>query len=454
MPTDSPTSKLGATPAQKSGDENRVLIERVVLGTAMESPTDLAALRTAGVDQEWFYDLRHATIWTTITTAADNGDPTTPVAITERLVRNGVLAAIGDNAYVFTLYQAADPGRGSWYARRLAERHQQRKVGDAAARLNQSLNADGFDPVRIAALAGEIAEAAALNPVPGSDDAVRIDSAVDEYLANYLKEDAVDAIPTPWVDVNEMLASHGFERGQVVTVGGSTGMGKSIALTNLAREIGIGQFRPTVMFTMEMTVEAVTWRILADLAGVEERSIRRRELSDRDMVKVESARERLQNAPLWIISGPQTVAEMRRTVDRISREHGEIHAVIIDYVQIIKLVDRAHGQQVAIADNMKALKEWALEGPYLIIAAAQVNRNPSSRPDRRPTLSDLRESGEIENSSDIVILLHREDYYDSESPRAGEVDFIVAKQRGGYTGTMTLAAQLHLTRFVSMALPE
>jgi replicative DNA helicase len=454
MPTDSPTSNLNAAPAQKSGDENRVLIERVVLGTAMESPTDLDALRTAGVDQEWFYDLRHATIWTTIVDAADGGSPTTPIAITERLVRNGVLAAIGDNAYVFTLYQTSDPGRGTWYAKQLAERHQQRKVGEAAAKLNQSLSSDEFDPDRIADLAGRITEAATLNLGSNSDDAVRIDSAVDEYLANYLKEDTVDAIQTPWVDINEMLASHGFERGQVVTVGGSTGMGKSIALTNLAREIGIGQFRPTVMFTMEMTVEAVTWRILADLAGVEERSIRRRELSDLEIAKVESARERLQNAPLWIISGPQTVSEMRRTVDRLSREYGEIHTVVIDYIQIIKLVDRTHGQQVAIADNMKAIKEWALEGPYLIIAAAQVNRNPNSRPDRRPTLSDLRESGEIENSSDIVILLHREDYYDSESPRTGEVDFILAKQRGGYTGTVTLAAQLHLTRFVSMALPE
>jgi replicative DNA helicase len=443
---------LNAVPdAGEPQDDNGPRIERHVLGTAMESPDEFATMRIA-VTAESFNDPRHALIWRAICAAADAGEPISATAITEKMIRAGVLGRLPHGAYMFDLYQQALPGQGGHWARRLAERATWRDLDVSAERLSDTVRRPGATLAQVAELADAVMTAA--STTSGDDEGVHIAQLATDYLEGYLDFGRNKGISTPWADLNAMLTREGFERGQVVTFGGGPGMGKSIALTDCVRHMGVDLQVPTVMFTLEMTSEQVMCRLVAGLTGIAEARIKNREMSQDEIVRFDEARQRLANAPLWIFDGQRPMHEMLGMIKRHRLRYGPIHVLAVDYCQIIPTDARGkskENRQLEIAQTMLSLKRYALNENVLVLNAAQINRGPAQRTDKRPMLSDLRESGEIENSSDIVILLHRDDYYDKESMRAGEADFIVAKQRGGVTDTVTLAAQLHLTRFVSMA---
>jgi replicative DNA helicase len=444
---------LNAVPdAGAPGDDNGPRIERHVLGTAMESPDEFATMRIA-LTAESFSDPRHALVWRAICAAADAGEPINATAITEKMIRAGVVGRLPHNAYMFDLYQQALPGQGGHWARRLAERATWRDLSASAERLADTVGRPGVTLAQVADLADAVVTAA--STTSGSDDdGVHIAQLATDYLDGYLDYGRNKGISTPWSDVNRMLTREGFERGQVVTFGGGPGMGKSIALTDCVRHMGVQLQVPTVMFTLEMTAEQVMCRLVAGLTGIAEARIKNRELTPEEITRFDDARQRLADAPLWIFPGQRPMHEMLTMIKRHKLRYGPIHVLAVDYCQIIPTDTRGkskENRQLEIAATMLALKRYALNENVLVLNAAQINRGPAQRTDKRPMLSDLRESGEIENSSDIVILLHRDEYYDKESPRAGEADFIVAKQRGGVTDTVTVAAQLHLTRFVSMA---
>lgn len=437
------------TPGNPVADDNGDNIERHVLGTAMESPGEIPGMRVL-IEAASFADTRHGEIWAAICNAADAGQPVHPTAVTERLIRSGVIGRLPDPAYVFDLYQQAVPAQGAYWARLLSERHTWRTVDVHTNRLGHALRTPGMELGQIAALAEAVATAA-VKAVDTGGDVQHIGELAADYITTYFDYGQDAGIPTPWTDLNRLMPSGGFERGQVVTFGGATGMGKSIAVTDCARHFGVDRQIPTIMFTLEMTAEQVLYRVLSGLTGIPEQAIKQRELSPDDLVRVDNARQRFEASPLWIVEGVKTMTQIINTIRQHQHRFGAVHTVIIDYLQIVKTDGRKENRQLEVSATIQRMKELALNERLLVITAAQINRAPSQRPEKRPGLSDLRESGEIENSSDVVVLIHREDYYDRESPRAGEADFLVEKNRGGAKDTITVAAQFHLTRFVSMA---
>jgi replicative DNA helicase len=230
-----------------------------------------------------------------------------------------------------------------------------------------------------------------------------------------------------------------------------SGMGKSIALVDCARHMAVRLQLPTLYFSLEMSAEDVFTRFAAGLTGIPERALKTRDLSPSQMVRVGEAREQLHEAPLWIIDGGRSLTQIGNTVRKYEQQHGAIPVLAVDYVQLLRADRRHESRQIEVSTNMQRLKDVALTERRLALTAAQINRNPAGRTDKRPQLSDLRESGEIENSSDLVILIYRDDYYNKDSEAVGEAEFHVAKHRGGPTGTVTVAAQLDRTRFVSFA---
>jgi replicative DNA helicase len=436
-------------PGNPVADDNGVGIERHVLGTAMESPGEIPGMRVL-IEAASFADPRHGEIWTVICDAADGNQPVHPTAITERLIRNGLIGRLPHSAYVFDLYQQAVAAQGAYWARLLAERHTWRTVDVQANRLGNALKTPGMELGQVAALAETVVAAA--NRVVNPDTGVRhIGELAADYITTYFDYGQDAGIPTPWVDVNRLLPAGGFERGQVVAFGGATGMGKSIAVTDCARHFGVDRQIPTIMFTLEMSAEHVLYRILSALTGIPEHLVKGRELSPDELVRVDNARQRFEASPLWIVEGVKSMTQIINTIRQHQHRYGAIHTVIIDYLQIVKPDGKKENRQLDVSSIVQRMKELALNERLLVLTAAQINRGPGQRPDKRPALSDLRESGEIENSSDVVILIHREDYYDKESPRAGEADFLIEKNRGGVKDCVTLGAQFHLTRFVSMA---
>jgi replicative DNA helicase len=226
----------------------------------------------------------------------------------------------------------------------------------------------------------------------------------------------------------------------------------STAALDFARHASVRHSLASAVFSLEMSKVEVVMRVLSAEARVPLHVLRSGQLSDDDWTKLARRMGEISEAPLYIDDTPNmTLMEIRAKARRLRQRH-DLRLLIVDYLQLMTSPKRVESRQQEVSELSRGLKLLAKEVECPVIAVAQLNRGPEQRTDKRPQLSDLRESGAIEQDSDVVILLHRDDYYDKESPRAGEADFIVAKHRNGPTDTVTVAAQLHLSRFVDMAI--
>jgi len=220
---------------------------------------------------------------------------------------------------------------------------------------------------------------------------------------------------------------------------------------DLARSAAIKHQMTTVIFSLEMGRNEITMRLLSAEARVPLHHMRAGRMNDDDWNRIARRTGEVSGAPLFIDDSPNmTMMEIRAKCRRLKQRH-ELRLVIVDYLQLMTSGKRIESRQQEVAEFSRALKLLAKELEVPVIAISQLNRGPEQRQDKKPMLSDLRESGSIEQDADMVILLHREDAYEKESPRAGEADFIVAKHRNGPTATITVAFQGHYSRFVDMA---
>jgi replicative DNA helicase len=227
----------------------------------------------------------------------------------------------------------------------------------------------------------------------------------------------------------------------------------STASMDFARNAAIRNNCASAIFSLEMSKIEIVMRLLSAEARVPLHILRSGQLSDDDWTKLARRMGEISEAPIFVDDTPSmNLMEIRAKARRLKQRH-DLKLIVVDYLQLMTSPKRTESRQQEVADLSRGLKLLAKEVECPVIAVSQLNRGPEQRTDKRPQLSDLRESGSIEQDADVVILLHRDDYYDKESPRAGEADFIVAKHRNGPTDTVTVAAQLHLSRFVDMAIP-
>jgi replicative DNA helicase len=225
----------------------------------------------------------------------------------------------------------------------------------------------------------------------------------------------------------------------------------STASMDFARTASVRHNLASAIFSLEMSKVEIVMRLLAAESRVPLHVLRSGQLSDDDWTKLARRMGEISEAPLFVDDTPNmTLMEIRAKARRLKQRH-DLKLIVVDYLQLMTSPKRVESRQQEVADLSRGLKLLAKEVDCPVVAVSQLNRGPEQRTDKRPQLSDLRESGSIEQDADVVILLHRDDYYDKESPRAGEADFIVAKHRNGPTDTVTVAAQLHLARFVDMA---
>ena len=220
---------------------------------------------------------------------------------------------------------------------------------------------------------------------------------------------------------------------------------------DLARAASVKAGLSSVIFSLEMSRNEITMRLLSAEARVPLHSMRTGQMSEDDWTRLARRMSEVVDAPMFIDDSPNmSMMEIRAKCRRLKQQH-DLRLVIIDYLQLMTSPKRVENRQQEVSDLSRSLKLLAKELEVPVVAVAQLNRGPEQRSDKRPLLADLRESGSIEQDSDVVILLHREDAYEPESPRAGEADFIVAKHRNGPTATVTVAFQGHYSRFTDMA---
>jgi replicative DNA helicase len=236
----------------------------------------------------------------------------------------------------------------------------------------------------------------------------------------------------------------------MIIIAARPAMGKSTLALDIARAASVRNNQATVFFSLEMGRSEIAMRLLAAEASIPLQSMRKGTLDSRDWAKMASTTARVNDAPLFIDDSPNlTLVEIRAKCRRLKQKHN-LKMVVIDYLQLMSSGRRVENRQQEVSEFSRALKLLSKELEVPVVALSQLNRASEQRADKMPAMSDLRESGSLEQDADMVILLHRESTYEKENPRAGEADFILAKQRNGPTGTVTVSFQGHFSRFQDM----
>jgi len=273
---------------------------------------------------------------------------------------------------------------------------------------------------------------------------------LDEIEAIDSHDGTMGGGPTGFADLDSV--TNGLHPGQMIIVAGRPAMGKSTFALDVARSASIKHGLASVIFSLEMSRNEITMRLLSAEAKVLLHKMRSGGLSDDDWTKLARRMGEVSGAPLFIDDSPNmSMMEIRAKCRRLKQRH-DLRLVIVDYLQLMTSGKRVESRQVEVSEFSRSMKLLAKELDLPVIAVCQLNRGAEQRTDKRPMLSDLRESGSLEQDADMVILLHREDMYEKESPRAGEADLILAKHRNGPTHSgITVAFQGHYSRFVDMA---
>jgi len=400
-----------------------------------------------------FYKPAHQTVYDTVLDLYGRGEPADPVTVAAELTRRGELPRIGGAPYLHTLISSVPTAaNASYYARIVRERSVLRRLVEAGTKIVQlGYAADGGDADDLVDRAQ--AELYSVTERRTSDDYLPLSEVMqgtlDEIEAISSRGGAMVGVPTGFADLDQL--TNGLHGGQMIVVAARPAVGKSTLGLDFCRSASVKHGLASVIFSLEMGRNEITMRLLSAEARVALHHMRSGTMSDDDWTRLARTMSTVSEAPLFIDDSPNmSMMEIRAKCRRLKQRH-DLRLVVVDYLQLMSSGKRVESRQQEVSEFSRSLKLLAKELDVPVVAISQLNRGPEQRTDKRPMMSDLRESGAIEQDADMVILLHREDQYERESPRVGEADLIVAKHRNGPTSTVTVAFQGHYSRFVDMA---
>ncbi|MGX1840509.1 replicative DNA helicase [Streptomyces diastaticus] len=425
--------------------------EQCVLGGMLLSKTAIGEVVEELHSPADFYRPAHQTIYETILDMYGRSEPADPVTVSAELTKRGDIERVGGAPYLHHLVEMVPTAANAqWYAETVAERAVFRRLAETGTRIAQS----GYRGEGDAAVAVGTAQEDIFNVLQATDrnDILPI-SATSASLIDRLEKradagDGLRGLSTGFTDLDGLTT--GLIGGQLIVIAARPSIGKSTLAVDFLRHCSIVEKKPALFFNLEMPREEIEERILSAQGRVALHHIRSGELDDGDWSRIAKVMPSIEAAPLYIDDyANQTYMEIAARARRMKQLH-DIQLIVVDYIQLMKSGGRAETRQQEVADISRNLKLLAKTLNVPIVALSQLNRGPEQRTDKKPMMSDLRESGAIEQDADIVILLHREDFYEKESPRAGEADLIVAKNRNAATATITVAFQGHYSRFTDM----
>ena len=431
--------------------------EQSVLGAMMLSKDAIADVVEV-IRPGDFYRPAHQLIYDAVLDLYARGEPADAVTVSAELTRLGQLLRAGGAPYLHTLINlvptAANAG---YYAQIVAERATLRRLVAAGTRIVQM----GYDTASGSAnLVGSVddvvdraqAEVYEVTERRTSEDYVHIQSllqsTLDEIETISSHGGVGGGIPTGFHQLDEI--TNGLHPGQMITVAGRPGSGKSTLALDIARSAAVKNRKATVIFSLEMGKLEIMMRLFSAEAGVPLQNMRSGHMSDGDWARLARRASELSEAPLYIDDSPNlTMMEIRAKARRL-RQRADLQLIVIDYLQLMTSGKRVESRQQEVSEFSRAMKLLAKELDVPVVALSQLNRGPEQRTDKKPMLADLRESGSIEQDSDMVLLVHRPDLYEPETERAGEADLIIAKHRNGPTATVAVAFQGRYSRFADM----
>lgn len=424
--------------------------ERTVLGAILVNDTAFnSAAEILGRDD--FYKEAHRRIFEAMSALAERSQPIDLVTLKDELVRSASLEAVGGAAYLGGLLDGIPrlTNVETW-SRLIKEKAVLRNLIHASNRIAQSAYEAEEDAAAVLDKAErtifEIAEKRIRAGFASIRDIVKESFRTIDQLSH--SKDRITGVPTGFVDLDEKTS--GLQKGDLVIVAARPAMGKTSFCLNVAHHASAKAGECVGVFSLEMSKEQLVLRLLTGDARVDAHRLRTGALQEKDWARLAKAYADLSTSKIFIDdSASLTPLEMRAKCRRLKAEHG-LGLVIVDYLQLVALGGRVENRQQEIAAISRSLKGLAKELAVPVIALSQLSRAPEARTDRRPQLSDLRESGALEQDADVVMMIYREEEYKPSDENRGVAEIIIAKQRNGPTGTVRLAFIKEYTRFENL----
>ena len=397
-----------------------------------------------------FYRPAHELIFDAILDLYGRGEPADAITVSAELTKRGDIARAGGAPYLHTLISSVPTAANAgYYAKIIRERAIMRRLVEAGTKIVQLGYTDEGEVDD--AVDQAQAEVYAVTERREAEDYVQLSELLPAAYDEIEKISAGvvgEGVKTGFKDLDAL--TNGFHPGNMIVLAARPAVGKSTLGLDIARYASIHKRETSVIFSLEMSRSEITMRMLSAEARVPLNNIRSGQLGEEEWAKMARRMGEISDAPLFIDDSPNlSLMEIRAKARRLKQRHN-LKLIVIDYLQLMTSGKKVENRQQEVSEFSRQLKLLAKELNVPVVAISQLNRSPEQRSDKKPMLSDLRESGSIEQDADVVILLHREDLYDSQN-RSGEADLIVAKHRNGPTRTITVSAQLHLARFTDMA---
>ena len=402
-----------------------------------------------------FYSDAHRVIWQHAMRLIGDGKPADAVTVAELLSSTQKLDYVGGLAYIGALVQGVPTTANiRHYAQIVRERSILRQLASTAGEIADA----AYNPLgRSARAVLDEAETKVMHIAEQGQRGQKqyallgdLLSGVVERIEELFNRDnpsEVTGVETGFADLDRMTA--GLQPGDMVVVAGRPSMGKTALAVNIGEHVALNMKLPVVIFSMEMGANQLALRLIGSVGRLQSQNLRTGRLQADDWNKLSAALGRLNEAPILIDETPAlTAMEVRSRSRRIAKQYqGKLGLIIVDYLQLMQATAVGENRATEISEISRSLKALAKELKVPVMALSQLNRGLEQRPNKRPVMSDLRESGAIEQDADVILFIYRDEYYNPESLDKGLAEVIIAKQRNGPTGTIKLAFQGQFTRF-------
>jgi len=403
------------------------------------------------VIEDDFYRRDHRLIFRSIEALADKGSPFDVVTLSEWLEANSLLESAGGLAYLGTLANNTPSVSNIMaYAKIVRERSVLRQLISVGHKISTSCyETEGRSSEELLDNAEKLVFKIAEQGERGRREFTAIKDllvkAVDRIDMLFQQDSPITGVATGFTHFDEMTS--GLQSSDLIIVAGRPSMGKTTFAMNIAEHAAVKSKIPVAVFSMEMPGEQLAMRMLSSLGRIDQHKVRTGKLSDDDWPKLTHAVGQLAEAPMFIDDTPAlTPTELRSRARRLMREHG-LGLIVIDYLQLMQVRGTSENRTNEISEISRSLKSLAKELSVPIIALSQLNRSLEQRPNKRPVMSDLRESGAIEQDADVITFIYRDEVYNEDSPEKGIAEIIIGKQRNGPIGTTRMTFIGQYTRF-------
>ncbi len=405
-----------------------------------------------------FYRYEHRLVFAAVASLVNASKPADVITVFEQLQSLGKAEEVGGLAYLNSLAQYVPSASN---IRRYAEIVRERSILRKLVTASDEIATNAFNPQGkpVAKILDEAEQKIFQIGEEGSrmkQGFQGMDTLVVELLdrVQEMADNPMDitGVPTGFYDLDRMTS--GFQAGDMIVLAARPSMGKTALAVNIAEHVALNEGLPVAVFSMEMGASQLAVRIVGSIGRIDQTHLRTGKLTDEEWPRLTEAIEKLRNVSLHIDETPGlTSSELRANARRLARQCGKLGLIVVDYLQLMS-GSSADGENRAteLGEISRGLKMLAKELQCPVIALSQLNRSVETRTDKRPMMSDLRESGAIEQDADVIMFIYRDDYYNKDSKEPGVSEIIIGKQRNGPTGTVKLAFIKNLTRFESLAM--